>query len=178
MLSRWSLTFMRWLFLLGRWWVGGRSRSRAHTCSCVCLARVRKCERLTPHDRSNREGWATADRAEAHIIIHPVVTYIVRARLYVGARTHRTRTYISLSLATLSRWLMRKLRVSPFRDEAEHAVGKYRDPDRRSDSRLAARWFREKIGSGRLSVRRFCGTTRWDHLWNVSYTDYNSRVGI
>lgn len=49
--------------------------------------------------------------------------------------------------------------------ERHCTVGKYRNPrsDRRSVSGLAARWrFREKIGSRRLSVRRFCGTIRRD----------------
>lgn len=166
-------------------WVRGEwaiSFARARVCvSCVC-ARVRRCKRLTPHDRSNREGWATMNNRRSgwgtHYYPSGSDVYHSGATVYECAHT-RIRAYMSLSLAALSRWLMRKLRVSPFRDEAEHAVGKYRNPDRRSDSRLAAQWqFREKIGSGRLSVRRFHGTTRWEYFWNVSYMDYNSRVAV
>lgn len=166
---------LRWV--RGEWVI---SLARARVCvSCVC-ARVRRCERLTPHDRSNRGGWATMNNHRSGWSTHyyPSGSDIYRSYATVYGCAHtRTHAYMSLSLA-LSRWLMRKLRVSPFRDEAEHAVGKYRNPDRRSDSeaRRALAVSRKDIGSGRLSVRRFCGTTRWESICGMFHTRIIIRV--
>ena len=70
--------------------VSGRDLVCVRACAYTC---IRRYECLTPHtayDRSNRGGWATttADRAEAHIIIHPAVTYIGGRECVGCARTY------------------------------------------------------------------------------------------